>query len=124
MLRLLAIILLFLAAPLTGGLAAAAQARDLGANATVEHHHQMAPVRHGHASAKPEAACEDGERCGHPAKTEHPFLCSACVAIGASQLGVTRPARPSARLSPDRDKELRALLLKPRSPPPKLVLSI
>jgi hypothetical protein len=126
MLRRLAIILLFLAAPLSGGLAAAAQVRDLAANATVahHHHHRMAPVTHDHASAKPDADCEDGEQCGDPAKAVHPFLCSACIAICAAQIGVTCPARPSARLSPDRHKELRALHLKPRSPPPKSVLSI
>lgn len=119
MLRWLAIMLVFLAAPLSGGLGAAAQARDLAVRASDQHHVTLLTERGPHRSEMRHAACENQEHCEHPARAVHPFLCSACIAVGVTQPGLVRAVGSSEKLSPGLDHELRALLLKPRYPPPK-----
>ncbi|MGZ2439787.1 hypothetical protein FB004_12628 [Sinorhizobium medicae] len=119
MLRWLAIMLVFLSAPLSGGLGAAAQARDLAVRASDPHHVVLLTERGSHGAQIPHTACEDSRHCKHPAKPVHPFLCSACIAVGVTLPSLVRTYSSSERLAPGRDDELRALRLKPRYPPPK-----
>ncbi|MEJ6848257.1 hypothetical protein [Sinorhizobium fredii] len=125
MLRWLAIILLLLSAPLGGALPAIAQARDLAAKAVSTHHHSMVT-----SDTLQDASADGGSHCGQeahcpsPAKSDHPALCSACVAIDAAPFGLTRSAGSSIRLTPQRQATLLDQALKPLSPPPKLYLSV
>ncbi|APG83605.1 hypothetical protein SAMCCGM7_Ch0823 [Sinorhizobium americanum CCGM7] len=123
MLRRLALILLLLSAPLGGALPAIAQARDLGAIAVSAHHHPT-PDMANHASSGRDGHCVQRSHCPSPTKADHPALCSACVAIQAAPLGLTRSAASSTRLSPQRHAPLLDQAVKPLSPPPKRSLSI
>ena len=124
MLRCLAIVLLFLSAPLSGGLATAAQVHDAAAASIGEHRQAAMTAHHRHAPEKPSLSCEQAEHCKHPATAVHPFLCSACVAIGATPVGLTGAGSVSERLLPGPQHALQTLRLRPRSPPPKPPFSI
>ncbi|WP_164924181.1 hypothetical protein [Sinorhizobium fredii] len=125
MLRWLAIILLLLSAPLGGALPAVAQARDIAAKAANTHHHNvLTSDTMRHASADGGSHCGKQAHCPGPAKSDHPTLCSACVAIDAAPMGLTRSAGPSTRLTPQRQATLLDQALKPLSPPPKRYPSV
>lgn len=122
MLRRLALVLLFLSAPLMGTLSAATQARDLATVGT-GHQHPAALAAGHHASGHDER-CETRERCDLPAKLLHPVLCAACLAISPAQSRVRPPETPSTRLSLRRYTALDDLNVRPPVPPPKPFLSI
>ncbi|MBP1883152.1 hypothetical protein J2Z50_001425 [Ensifer mexicanus] len=130
MLRRLALVLLFLSAPLVGALSAATQARDVAATGMGHHHPAAVAAEHhahhalGHHASGHDVRCEARERCDLPTKPLHPVLCAACLAIGPAQSKVTPPENPSTRLglrhyaTPD-DADV-----SPPVPPPKPFLSI
>jgi hypothetical protein len=125
MLRWLAIILLLLSAPLGGALPAIAWAHDLAAATVSAHRHDAAASgRMQHASADHGSHCVQQAHCPSSAKPGHPALCSACVAIQAAPLGLTRSVGLSIRLSPQQQAALPDQAVEPQSPPPKPNLSI
>ncbi|WEX87973.1 hypothetical protein PZN02_000416 [Sinorhizobium garamanticum] len=122
MLRRLALVLLFLSAPVVGALPAATQARDVAATG-MEHHHLAAVAEEHHASGHDER-CETRERCDLPTKLLHPVLCAACLAISPAQSKVTPPVTPSSRLSLRHYTAPDDVKVRPPVPPPKPFLSI
>ncbi|AFL49094.1 hypothetical protein ABIE78_005141 [Sinorhizobium fredii] len=125
MLRWLAIILLLLSAPLGGALPAIAQARDLAAKTVSTHQHDMViSDTMQHASSGRDSHCAQRAHCPGPAKSDHPLLCSACVAIHAAPIGLTRSAGRSTRLSPQHHAALLDQVIEPPCPPPRRNVSI
>jgi hypothetical protein len=124
MLRWLAIILLLLSAPIGGALPAIARAHDLAATVSAHRHDTAASDSMQHASADHGSHCVQQADCPSPAKPGHPALCSACVAIQAAPLGLTRSLGLSMRLSPQLQAALLDQAIEPQSPPPKRNLSI
>ncbi|THK35697.1 hypothetical protein EHS39_24060 [Ensifer sp. MPMI2T] len=127
MLRRLALVLLFLSAPLVGALSAATQARDVATTGMVRHHLAAVAAEH-HASGQHalvhDERCEASERCDLPTKQLHPVLCAACLAISPAQSKVMPPETPSSRLSLRHYAAPDDVKVSPPVPPPKPFLSI
>ncbi|WP_457586574.1 hypothetical protein [Ensifer canadensis] len=115
--RFAAIILLFVAALFSGAPSAMLQAQDLAAGpAAIAHHASQMQALH----ADHETACDDAGPCkDQPQKQAHPSLCSACVAIGPVTLTFERAGMTSSRLAAATEPTLRAVTIRPLSPPPK-----
>lgn len=127
MLRRLALVLLFLSAPLVGALSAATQARDVAATGMGYHHLAAVAAEHpasGHHASGRDVDCEATERCDLPKKPVHPVLCAACLAISPAPSKIMPPETPSTRLALRRYTVPDDADVSPPVPPPKPFLSI
>ncbi|NVD37911.1 hypothetical protein HT585_03520 [Ensifer sp. HO-A22] len=104
--RYAAIILLLVAALLSGAPSAMLQAQDL-ATGSAPIAHRVSQIQAFHADH--EMACDDAGSCQDKSKKQvHPSLCSACVAIEPVTLTFERAGMTSSRLPAASEPVLRA----------------